>query len=83
MTYIILLLNRTRIETAISLREALLLPSKSTSVYRLINGEGDRLGGLIVDVIGNLVVVQSSAVWVELLKKDIFNTLAEFFTSEG
>ena len=33
-----------RIERAKSLRMALTLPSASNSVYRLVNGEGDRLG---------------------------------------
>lgn len=34
-------------------------------MYRLINGEGDRLGGLIVDMFDDVCVVQSSAIWVE------------------
>lgn len=43
------------------------------------SGEGDRLGGLIVDVLGSSIVIQSSAVWVEiyrnLLEEAIKNTL--------
>jgi 23S rRNA (cytosine1962-C5)-methyltransferase len=40
-------------------------------VYRLINGEGDRLGGLVVDVLGSTIVAQSSAYWVERHKTAI------------
>lgn len=34
------------------------LPSASTNAYRLINSEGDRLSGLVADVLGEVVVVQ-------------------------
>jgi 23S rRNA G2069 N7-methylase RlmK/C1962 C5-methylase RlmI len=44
------------------------MPSDQTTTYRLINGEGDRLSGLMVDVLGQTVVVQSSALWVELYR---------------
>lgn len=36
-----------------------------TDVYRLVNSEGDRLSGLIVDRVGPQLVVSSSAAWVE------------------
>ena len=64
-------LLKVRIEQAIALRSAIALPSDKNSVYRLINGEGDRLGGLIVDVLGTTVVAQSSAFWVEKHKAEI------------
>ena len=64
-------LLKIRIEQAIALRSAISLPSDTNSVYRLINGEGDRLGGLVVDVLGTTVVAQSSAFWVEKHKKVI------------
>lgn len=54
-----------RIEAAVKLRKLLGLPSKDTNVFRLVNSEGDRLSGLIVDVLGEHVVVASSAAWVE------------------
>mmetsp|Transcript_16572 Transcript_16572/g.28055 ORF Transcript_16572/g.28055 Transcript_16572/m.28055 type:complete len:522 (+) Transcript_16572:23-1588(+) len=57
-----------RIEQAIALRKALSLPNVDTNVYRLVNGEGDRLGGLIIDVLGDTIVIQSSALWVEIHK---------------
>ena len=31
-------------------RDAINLPNKDTNCYRLVNGEGDRLSGLVVDV---------------------------------
>jgi len=31
----------------------------------LVNGEGDRVSGLIIDVLGRFIVVQSGALWVE------------------
>ncbi|KAL0039616.1 hypothetical protein WJX77_003474 [Trebouxia sp. C0004] len=39
--------------------------SKGSSVYRVVNSEGDRLSGLIVDRLGDELVVASSAAWVE------------------
>jgi 23S rRNA G2069 N7-methylase RlmK/C1962 C5-methylase RlmI len=68
-------LLKTRVEQAIALRRAVDLPSNANTVYRLINGEGDRLGGLIVDVLGTTVVAQSSSLWVERYKKEIESAL--------
>jgi 23S rRNA (cytosine1962-C5)-methyltransferase len=47
-----------RIEAAGQLRRALGLPSAEITGYRLVNGEGDRLAGLLVDVYGDVAVVQ-------------------------
>jgi len=61
-----------RINAALSLRVAmnLISPDRNT-VYRLLNGEGDRCSGLIVDVMGDTVVAQSSALWTEAHRKTI------------
>lgn len=59
-------LIRSRIQQAVALRKALVLPSISTNTYRLVNGEGDQLSGLIIDVFDNIVSIQSSATWVEI-----------------
>ncbi|XP_043701591.1 ribosomal RNA large subunit methyltransferase I isoform X1 [Telopea speciosissima] len=64
-------LLETRIHGALELRRSLGLPSMDTNAYRLVNSEGDRLSGLIVDVFGNLAVVASSAAWVEKYKSEI------------
>ncbi len=66
-----------RINDAIIHRKTISLPSAVTSIYRLVNGEGDRLGGLMIDVIGSIVVIQSSAVWVEANKSDIVKALTD------
>ncbi|GMY33138.1 ribosomal RNA large subunit methyltransferase I isoform X2 [Fagus crenata] len=60
-----------RIDAARELRKSLGLPSANTNAYRLVNSEGDRLSGLIVDVFGDLAVIASSAAWVEKYKQEI------------
>ncbi|PIA48299.1 hypothetical protein AQUCO_01400714v1 [Aquilegia coerulea] len=57
-----------RITAAISLRRSMRLPSADTNAYRLVNSEGDRLSGLIIDVFGDIAVIASSAAWVEKYK---------------
>ncbi|KAI4333266.1 hypothetical protein L6164_018098 [Bauhinia variegata] len=64
-------LIETRIDGAVKLRRRLGLPSAHTNAYRLINSEGDRLSGLIVDVFGDVAVIASSAAWVEKYKAEI------------
>ena len=58
-------LVRVRLDQAAALRRALGLPSAATTVYRMVNAEGDRLSGLVVDALGDHAVVVSSAAWVE------------------
>ncbi|KAJ6432351.1 hypothetical protein OIU84_019569 [Salix udensis] len=60
-----------RTDAAIELRRRLGLPSSHTNAYRLVNSEGDRLSGLIVDVFGDLAVIASSAAWVENYKPEV------------
>jgi len=72
-----------RFEQALALRKALGLPMhQADSVYRLVNGEGDRLGGLIVDVFDHVVVAQSSALWCERHKETILDALSLHFRRE-
>ncbi|KAK9787851.1 hypothetical protein WJX73_008753 [Symbiochloris irregularis] len=68
-------LIRTRISAAVALRKALTLPNPSTNAYRLVNSEGDRMSGLIVDVISRHAVVASSAAWVERWKPEIIKAI--------
>jgi 23S rRNA G2069 N7-methylase RlmK/C1962 C5-methylase RlmI len=70
-----------RITTAVSLRAALGLPSDATTVFRLLNSEGDRLSGLIADVLGDKIVVSSSAAWVEQHRQQIQRLLLEAMPS--
>lgn len=64
-----------RLGEAVQLRACLGLPSTTTNAYRLVNSEGDRLSGLIVDVLGDVVVVQSCAAWTERYKNTIIQLL--------
>lgn len=54
-----------RIGDAFAVRASIGLPNASTNVFRAINGDGDRLSGLAVDVYDKWAVVVSSALWVE------------------
>lgn len=65
----------TRISAAVELRKLLGLPSSDTNVFRLLNSEGDGLSGLITDVLGEHLVVASSAAWVEKYRKTIEEAL--------
>ena len=54
------------------------LPLPSLSCLRaLARSEGDRLSGLIVDVLGETLVVASSAAWVEQYRVDIIGCLQQ------
>mmetsp|Transcript_34360 Transcript_34360/g.83148 ORF Transcript_34360/g.83148 Transcript_34360/m.83148 type:complete len:574 (+) Transcript_34360:30-1751(+) len=89
---------RSSILEALKVRQALGLPSKSNSAYRLLNGEGDGVSGLTVDVFhqrtgdndsekqGTVVVVMSAAYWVEYWKDVVLEALfsvGKEFGSEG
>mmetsp|Transcript_6455 Transcript_6455/g.13783 ORF Transcript_6455/g.13783 Transcript_6455/m.13783 type:complete len:572 (+) Transcript_6455:81-1796(+) len=66
-----------RVKRAASVRSSLGLPSPETDVFRAVNGEGDRLSGLAVDVFARVAVVSSSALWIELW----FNAVAPAINS--
>ncbi len=66
-----------RFKTARSVRSALMLPREGTDAYRLVNGEGDRLSGLVVDVYGKTAVVSSSARWVEVHKEEVMKAFGK------
>ena len=51
----------TRIRAAAAWRSDLGFPNASTTAYRLVNAEGDGLSGLLVDVFGDVAVVQLAA----------------------
>lgn len=50
-----------------------------TNAYRLINAEGDRLGGLIVDVYDKVAVIQVGTWGIERLKSKIIALLVQLF----
>lgn len=71
-----LILER-KISDAIYTRLAMQLPSSGiTDTYRLVNGEGDGLSGLAVDILGgSTAIVMSSAAWCEIHKDTILSVL--------
>ena len=66
-------------ERSLQTRRALGLSSESmTDTFRLVNGEGDSLSGLAVDVVGgNVAVIMSSAAWCEIHKVTILESLQQ------
>ncbi len=75
-------LIRHRLQQAKKVRECLLLPSQTTTAYRLFNSEADGLSGLTIDRFNQFCVVSSSAYWVELNKKLITEALQELFPDD-
>lgn len=71
-----------RIQEAAALRHSLGLPSQDTNAYRLLNSEGDRISGLIVDIYGDLTIVFSSAHWTEKHRAVIEEALQKNLGSE-
>ena len=69
-----------RVRSAAAVREAACLPSEETTAYRLINGEGDRLSGLMVDVFDGTAVVVSSALWLERYRAEVSAALSSLPT---
>ncbi len=63
-----------RIQQAFSLRNRVVT---STNAYRLIHAEGDGLPGLIIDVYGEVVVIQISSKGIENYKNFIVDILVE------
>jgi 23S rRNA (cytosine1962-C5)-methyltransferase len=63
------------IKSAISLRSRL-IPA-DTNAYRVINGEGDDVPGLIVDRYGDVLVIQVNTLGIEKLKPLILKTLQD------
>ena len=71
-----LILNH-HLRTAITSRRALNLPNEDTDTYRLVNGEGDQLSGLAVDIISSTAVVMSSATWCQVHRETILEALSD------
>jgi 23S rRNA (cytosine1962-C5)-methyltransferase len=72
-------LVRERISMAVSVRRALgLIANPDTTGFRLIHGEGDGLPGLVIDVYGDVAVVQCHSAGMWRLREDI----AEFVSGE-
>ena len=65
------------LSAALSLRRSL-FENTQTTAYRLINGEGDGLPGLVVDVYDKVIVIQISTLGMDKLKKTIVDYLVEY-----
>jgi 23S rRNA G2069 N7-methylase RlmK/C1962 C5-methylase RlmI len=75
---ILSLLLATSFQNALQTRLSMGWPSSSTDTYRLVNGEGDSLSGLAVDIIGGEVaVIMSSAAWCQVHKSTIMASLQQ------
>lgn len=66
-----------RIKEAVNLRAVLKLPNDHTDAYRLINSDGDKLSGMIVDVFGSSMVVSATAAWLEIYQQDVLDALQQ------
>ncbi|HXG50624.1 MAG TPA: class I SAM-dependent rRNA methyltransferase [candidate division Zixibacteria bacterium] len=72
---------RRRILDALELRRR--QPARSASAWRLVNGEGDFLPGLIVDRYGDFLVCQFLTAGIEALKAWIVEALSELLSPKG
>ena len=70
-----------RLSQALSLREKCL--SATTNAYRLINGEGDFLPGLIVDRYNDFLVCQFFTAGMEMFKAEILSALGSIIGIKG
>jgi 23S rRNA G2069 N7-methylase RlmK/C1962 C5-methylase RlmI len=71
------------ISTAFQTRKVLLsLPNEDLNAFRLINGEGDRLSGLNIDIFNHTIIVQSNAYWVEKHRGTIEKVLQKLIASD-
>ena len=64
-----------RLGQALQLRKIINLPNSETTAYRLCNSEGDGLSGLTIDRFNDVLVVASSAYWVEANKEVISQSI--------
>lgn len=71
-----------KICSAIALRKEM-FDRELTNCYRLINGEGDEIPGLIVDIYNDLAVLQANTCGIERLKSQIVQSLCEKLKLRG
>jgi len=68
---------RDKLLSAIEFRRKILLPSPHTTMYRLVNGEGDGMPGLIIDVYGKHLVMQAHSMGMYRLRGTLTELLTE------
>lgn len=65
-----------RLDRALQFRHRLGLPSETTTAFRWIHAEGDSLPGLIVDVFGDVAVVQIGTIGMKNREEAIFGLVS-------
>ncbi len=68
---------RGKLLNAIAFRKTILLPNPQTNMYRLVNGEGDGMPGLIIDAYNRHLVMQVHSMGMYRLHKTIAELLTE------
>jgi 23S rRNA (cytosine1962-C5)-methyltransferase len=66
-----------RLREAVERRRAFGLPSSDTSAVRLVHAEGDELPGLVVDMLGDVAVVQFGTIGIKRREHQIFDQLQQ------
>jgi 23S rRNA (cytosine1962-C5)-methyltransferase len=66
-----------KLNTALTLRKAVNLPTPATNAFRLIHGEGDGLPGLIIDYYDGAVVMQAHSVGMHCDRIEISRAIQE------
>lgn len=59
------------LEKAYLLRKQLFANPQTTNAFRLINGEGDKIPGLVIDIYGSVAVIQSGTLGIDKVKDEI------------
>lgn len=72
---------QTRLQQALSVRQALGLINADNSTFRLVHGEGDFLPGLIVDIYNDTAVIQAHSVGMHLWRHDIAQAIVRLLPS--
>jgi 23S rRNA (cytosine1962-C5)-methyltransferase len=70
-------LFRSRLRRAVERRRLLGLPSQETSAVRIVNAEGDDLPGLVVDIFGDVAVVQFGTIGMKRREQAILDAIGE------
>ncbi|MCC7051350.1 MAG: class I SAM-dependent rRNA methyltransferase [Bacteroidia bacterium] len=74
---------KNKIKSAYQLRQQLnLVNNASTNTYRLVNGEGDGLPGLIIDFYNGVAILQTHSIGMHLIKDTLVEGLQDLYGNE-
>ncbi|MBR8769164.1 class I SAM-dependent rRNA methyltransferase [Porphyromonas levii] len=68
-----------RLRESLDMRRVLGLLESPNKAYRLVHGEGDRLPGLIIDIYGNVAVIQAHTLTMHIRQKEIVEALKALY----